>query len=390
MLKPSPNSPLAYFFLAFIAMAGTSYINFLPGVVSALAGGIGFSDPQAGQVVAFNGYGALLGSLAAIFLVRRVSWQPVMLKLFALLAVVEAATLWLSDYSIMLGWRLLAGLLGGLCMGIAFAVLARLNNPDRAFGFLLFIQFSIGALVIYLLPLLEAQLGAYAVFYVMAALVVLSLLFLRLLPAFSLSAKPKHQPVSPSQGQNNGLLLMLAIIFYNCAASAVWAYIELIGQGAGMDDGSVGAYIATTSLLGLLGAMLPVISTNRVGRLPWIICGIVFSVAAAVMLNLSPLTPRLYVAALALLFFSWPAVLSYLLAVTAETDRSGRLSTIASVVSLAGTASGPMIAAAVIGDGSFSAMLHTCVIIFLISALLLLKPVKAREKAAAMTLSPQC
>src|SRR5690606_25089589 len=119
--------------LAFSAMAGLAYINFLPGVVNALAGGIGFSEAEAGQIVALNGYGGLLGSIVAIFFVRKLHWQSAMLTLLALLAVIDLATVWFTHYSALLAWRFFAGLCGGLSLGIAFAVLARLDNPDRAF-----------------------------------------------------------------------------------------------------------------------------------------------------------------------------------------------------------------------------------------------------------------
>ncbi|WDE08844.1 MFS transporter [Thalassomonas viridans] len=390
MLNKNADSAAAYFFFAFIAMVGTSYINFLPGVVSALAGGIGFTDVEAGEVVAFNGYGALLGSIAAIFLVRRIYWKPAMFMFLLLLTMVDTATVWVSDYSVMLGWRLLAGLFGGLCMGIAFSVLARLNNPDRAFGALLFIQFSVGAIVMYLLPEFEAWLSAYAVFYVMAGFGLLSLTFLFLLPALSQDGKPSQQSLLLAEGRGNALLLMLAIIFYNCAASAIWAYVEIMGLGAGMDDENVSTYIASTSLLGLLGAILPMSSGSRFGRFYWVILGVTLSIFAAAMLSFSPLTPFIYVSAMALLFFSWTAVLSYLLAVTAELDTSGRLSTIASVVALLGSASGPLIAAALLDDGNFSGMLYACAIMFLMSILLLFKPVKAQEKEAGIALSAQC
>ena len=57
-------------------MAGLSYINFMPGVVNALAGGIGFSDAEAGQIIAANGYGGLIGSSTAIFWVRHITGNP--------------------------------------------------------------------------------------------------------------------------------------------------------------------------------------------------------------------------------------------------------------------------------------------------------------------------
>lgn len=388
--KLPAGHPLTYLFLAFITMAGLSYINFIPGLVNALAGEIGFSEADAGQIVALNGYGGLIGSTIAIFLVRRIQWQPVMFLFLALLAATDLTTVWLRDvltdnYSLMLGWRFLAGTFGGLSLGIGFAVLARLNNPDRAFGTLLFIQFSIGSIVMYLLPELEAQLNAYAVFYVMASFVILSIALLPFLPALRIKASTSDQQmrshtVSLARSTRHALLLMLAIITYQIAASAIWAYVGLIGLGANMSNDDVSMYIATTGLLGLLGAMLPVISGNRYGRLYWIITGVAMSVTSAIMLSVTQLTPLFYACAMSLLFFSWPAIQSYLLAVTAEQDPSGKLSTVAAVVSSIGLATGPLIASGLLTEDGFSLMLYVCAAIFVLSFIFLLKPVQAQEK----------
>ncbi|GAA0341460.1 MFS transporter [Bowmanella denitrificans] len=378
--KISTESAAGYFLFAFIAMAGLAYINFLPGVVSALAGGIGFDQTEAGQIVAVNLFGGLLGCTCAVFLVRRIKWKPAIFIPFATLALIDLSSVWVDDYSLMLGMRLLAGVLGGLGMGVAFSVLARLNNPDRAFGALLFVQFVIGALVIYLLPLLENMLSTFAVFYVMAGIVLLSLIFLMLLSDLPQRNTSAIQAMALSVGWGNALLLMLAIIFYLCAANAIWAYVELMGLGAGMDDESVSSYIAMTGLLGLAGAMLPILSGNKFGRFYWIAAGVVLSIVAAVMLSASELTPLIYISAMALLFFCWPAVNSYLLAIAADFDSSGRLSSVAAVVSLVGLAAGPLMASGLLDDGSFTTMLHAAAGIFLVSFLMLFRPVKALEK----------
>ena len=386
LAKVAVIHPVSYFLLAFSAMAGLAYINFLPGVVSALAGGIGFSDAEAGQIVALNGYGGLLGSIIAIFLVRKLHWQSTMLILLALLAVIDLATVWFTHYSALLAWRFLAGLCGGLSLGIAFAVLARLDNPDRAFGALLFVQFSIGSLVIYLLPMLENLLGAYAVFYLMAAIAALALLFLLCLPTLPLSPKPGSQTQAVAGAARAGLaqhaiLLLLAIMFYQIAASAIWAYVGLIGQAAGMAIASVNNAIALTGLLGLAGAMLPVLTGQRFGRLNLLLAGIVLSLGAALLLNVAGHN-LFYIGAMAMLFFAWPAVLAYLLAVIAETDSSGRLATIAAVVSSIGMATGPLLASALLDNGNFSTLLYSCALLFLCSYALLFKPVSTFEKPA--------
>ncbi|MFN3882708.1 MAG: MFS transporter [Nitrincola lacisaponensis] len=381
---------LTHFYLAFITMTGLSYINFLPGLVNALAGSIGFSDVEAGQIVALNGYGGLIGSAIAIFMVRRIRWQPVIFSCLLLLGLMDIATVLIDDVSFMLGWRFLSGVFGGLALGMAFALLARLDSPDRAFGTLLFVQFSIGSLVMFLLPGLEVMISTHAVFYVMASFSLLSLLFMLLLPTRDLNRQP-IRPVmdaaSPMRREDcrHAVLLLSAIIGYQVAASAIWAYVGLIGIAAEIAYESVNTYIAITGLLGLLGAVFPIVLGSRYGRLNWLMAGMALSITAAILLNFAQQS-LLYVIAMALLFFSWPAVQSYLLAVTAALDCSGRLSTIAAVVSSVGLATGPLLASALLDNGNFSMMLYTCVIIFLLSCLLLLKPVQAQEKPVSATL----
>lgn len=388
--KIPADTPVIYFLLAFITMAGLSYINFLPAVVNALAGGIGFSDVQAGQIVALNGYGALLGSTLAIFLVRWIRWRPVISTLLAVLILLDMSTVWVDSYSLILGWRFFAGVVGGLSLGIGFSVLARMNNPDRAFGTLLFVQFSIGSLVIYLLPELEQRLDAYVVFYVMAGCSLLSLIFMLCLFALAFNSEPtKHPTVLAGQHQTieygRAFLLLSAITLYQIAASAIWAYVGLIGVSADIAANSVNTYIAITGLLGLAGAMLPVVCGRRFGRLNLVLVGMVLSGTAAVLLNFSQHN-FIYVIAMALLFFSWPAVLSYLLAVSAEIDSSGKLSTIAAVVSSVGLATGPLLASSLLDNNNYSSILYCCATLFSLTSLLMFKPVQSHENTVVSSL----
>ncbi|WP_394237108.1 MFS transporter [Pseudomonas anguilliseptica] len=376
------NSLFTYLAMAFITMAGLSYINFLPGLVNALAGAIGFSDVEAGQIIALNGYGGLLGTTAAIFLVSRIRWQPAVFIGLAALALMDIASARIGVYEAMLVWRFVAGFFGGFSLGIAFAVLARLSNPDRAFGCLLFIQFSVGALVIYLLPALEIATNAYAVFYVMACLALLSLLFVLLLARVPLNNSSSEQGLLLSGKYRHAFLLLLAILLYQVAASAIWAYVGLIGLAAGLAAEPVSVYIAATGLLGLLGAMAPVIIGKRHGRLPWLLLGVAISAIAALLLIFAA-HPVLYVLAMAMLFIAWPAVQSYLLAVTAELDASGKLATTAAVVSFAGLATGPLLASGLLESGRYLFMLIICALIFLLSGFVLFKPVRTQEVRCA-------
>ena len=357
-------------------MAGLSYINFVPSVVNALAGGLGFNEAEAGRVVALNGYGGIVGTTGAIFLVRRVEWRQALLLLFGVLTVVDLTTLWVHDYNALLGWRFLSGIIGGFCVGIAFSALARLDNPDRAFGLLLFVQFSVGSLVIYLLPSVEALLNAHAVFGVIASFSFVSWVFLLFLPALPNNHQTTSLTITWSRDTQ---LLMAAILAYQIAASGIWAYVGLIGFGADIPAEDITLYIATTGMLGLAGALLPVIIGNQYGRLKWVLSGVALSSLSAALLTFSHIAP-LYILSMALLFFSWPAVQSFLLAMTAEMDASGQLSTIAGVVSYVGLATGPLLTSSLLDDGNFSVMLFACALIFLVSLMLLFKPLWSQEK----------
>ncbi len=297
-----------------------------------------------------------------------------------LLAATDVLTVWISDYRALIGWRFLAGILGGLSLGVAFSVFSRLNNTDKAFGLLLLIQFGTGSVVIYFLPGIELFLGAHAAFYVMAGFALLSVMFLYFLPNFPPANKIAQRSENRSKRYGPVLLILLAICSYQISASAIWAYVGLIGLNSGLRMEDVSSYIAATGLLGLLGAMLPVITGKRFGRLNWIISGTVLSIMAAVLMNYSSAL-IFYGLSMAVLFFSWPAVQSYLLATIAEIDSSGQLSTVAAFVSYLGLASGPLLASEFLRNDDFSMLLNFSAGVFVLSLFLLIKPMRAWERS---------
>src|SRR3546814_7899330 len=65
-----------YALLALVATAGFFYVNIMAAIVDGLITGLGFSNAQAGTVGAANIYGASVGSLLAVLLVRRLRWRP--------------------------------------------------------------------------------------------------------------------------------------------------------------------------------------------------------------------------------------------------------------------------------------------------------------------------
>jgi uncharacterized membrane protein YjdF len=73
--KVGANSMMARVFLAFLTTAGIFYINIMPAVVSGLKEGLAFTNQQAGFVSSANLYGAAIGALTAVFLIKRINWR---------------------------------------------------------------------------------------------------------------------------------------------------------------------------------------------------------------------------------------------------------------------------------------------------------------------------
>ena len=141
-----PNSMRARVCLAFLATAGLFYVNIMPAIVDGLKEGLGFTDRQAGFVASANVYGAALGALLIVLLVKRLSWRPTSYLLLAALVLMDLVSLFVSSPELMIAVRFVHGCIGGALVGVGFSVIARTLHPDRTFGVLLFVQFGLGGL----------------------------------------------------------------------------------------------------------------------------------------------------------------------------------------------------------------------------------------------------
>lgn len=139
-----PDGMAARIMLAFLATAGLFYVNIMPAIVSGLIDSLGFSRADAGLVASFNIYGAALGALTAVFIITRVYWKPLAAGLLLALIVVDSASMWVSDPLIMKLIRGGHGMVGGMLVGVCFAVIARVPLVHKTFGYLLFVQFAAG------------------------------------------------------------------------------------------------------------------------------------------------------------------------------------------------------------------------------------------------------
>jgi predicted MFS family arabinose efflux permease len=140
----APNCMTARVFLVFLASAGLFYVNIMPALVAGLIEGLGFTNQEAGFVGSANLYGAATGALSAVFLIKFLNWKKTAYLLLLLLIAIEFISAQVTSAQVMIATRLVHGLIGGLLVGIGFAVIARTRNADITFGLLLLVQFGLG------------------------------------------------------------------------------------------------------------------------------------------------------------------------------------------------------------------------------------------------------
>mgnify|MGYP000863803656 FL=1 len=163
-----PDRLWLYALLSVVATAGFFYVNIMAAIVDGLITGLHFSNAEAGMVGSANIYGASVGALVAVFLVRRIAWRPALFSLLALLLGLDLLSTLIQTPQMLIAVRAVHGVIGGMAVGVSYSVIARTASPDRAFGMLLLVQFGLGGLGVMFLPGLVPDYGARILFLTLA------------------------------------------------------------------------------------------------------------------------------------------------------------------------------------------------------------------------------
>lgn len=385
--KAAPNGLLAAIMLAFLATAGMFYVNIMAAIVDGLITGLGFSNAQAGNIAAANIYGAAIGALAAVFLIKRVAWRWAATLLLLILIAIDLASMAISSADLMLVVRLIHGMAGGMLVGLSYGVIARVDNPDRTFGVLLFVQFGLGGLGVMTLPRLVPLYGASVLFI---ALILFSLFTLVMLPF--LDRYPRKLPVA-DEGRESvkwlPLTLTLAAIFlFQAANMGLLAYIIGLGIDYGLERNYVSTALGLATWVALLGPLVVIFVGVRYGRfLPLAIVMLLTLAGTAAFLWSSH--PAAYLLANCGTGITWGMVMAYLLGMAAQFDTAGRTAAAAGFVSKVGLASGPLVAGQMLAGGSnYTQLIYVAFVLLALSMIVMLVPAQILDRKARANLAP--
>jgi predicted MFS family arabinose efflux permease len=362
----APNGELARVLLAFLATAGIFYVNIMPAIVDGLIEGLNFSNRDAGLVGSANTYGAAFGAFTVVFYVKRMHWRRSAYALLIGLIAVDLASILLKTPGALIATRAFHGFIGGALVGIGFAVMSRTSEVSRTFGYLLTIQFGLGGLGIIYLPSLVPIFGTKALFLSLIAFSTVTLLMLPFLPEYP-AGENHHTRKAGAIKVVPAAAALLATFLFQAANMGIYAYSIGIGKFAGLSPGFVSSSLGVSAWVAISGSVFVIVLSTRFGRLRPVGLAILITAAATWMLHFSHVNPDSWVSSVywlanAVIAITWAFTISYLLGMNAEFDTTGQMAALGGFASKMGMASGPAVAALIVGESIYGLVINVATI----------------------------
>jgi len=369
-------------FLAFLATAGLFYVNIMPAIVDGLKHALGFSNQQAGAVASANMYGAALGALLIVFLIKCLNWRFAALVFLLALISIDLASLAVTAPGSLVAIRFLHGFVGGMLVGTSFSVIARTLQPDRTFGVLLFVQFGLGGLGVMYIPGLVPEFGSRILFLALVAFSSVTLLMLPFLPAYAVRPLHVDQHARTTIRWPPLVMALLALFLFQSSNMGLYAYIIGLGEFYGLSQDYITTTLGLSAWVGLAGAGLVILIGDRFGYVKTLIVGIGLTVVANWALLYSDV-PWVFLGANFLVGITWAYCMSYLLGLASRFDASGQMAALGGFASKMGLASGPAIAALIMGENNYPLIIWAAVAGLVLCTAMSIAPSLAQDRHVA-------
>jgi len=373
--KADPNGIMARIMLAFLTTAGIFYFNIMPAVVSGLKEGLAFTSQQAGFVSSANLYGAAIGALSAVFLIKRINWRSWAYALLIALIVIDISCIFVESANLMVAIRFIHGLVGGLLVGIGFGIISRTKEADKTFGYLLFIQWGLGGLGLMYLPELVPTYGTSILFIALTSFTLVTLVMMPFIPNYEIEST-KHTTNSEEQVKRTPLFLNLfAIFLFQAANMGLFAYMISLGKAQGLAIEFMSTALASASWIALIGAFLVIIIGTKYGRTIPLVSAILVTALCSGLLHYSA-SEQVYLIANIVIGVTWAFALPYMFGICSELDKAGQLAALGGFASKMGLASGPMVGALMLSGEQYAGVINVAVVALLLCTIVIIRPAR--------------
>jgi hypothetical protein len=246
------------------------------------------------------------------------------------------------------------------------------------------IQFGLGGLGLIYLPPLVPVLGTKVLFMSLIAFSTVTLLMLPFLADYP----PKTQQVlDRGHGSNLKLigLALLATFLFQAANMGIYAFAIGIGKDALLETGFISNALGIAAWLAIAGSVLVILLSTRFGRTWPVGIAIIMTALSIWLLHFSHVKPggwetSVFWWANVVWGVGWAFIISYLLGMCSEFDTTGQMAALGGFASKMGLASGPAVAALIVGDNNYGLLINVAVIALALCLLAMLLPARTLDR----------
>jgi predicted MFS family arabinose efflux permease len=222
-------------------------------------------------------------------------------------------------------------------------------------------------LLLFVVSLMTLKPDSAPVFLAIAAFTVIMAPFF-----IFLGRRPRTMPAATGESRldRGKMLLTMVVVFLVYAVQAAqWAICGYVGERVGLSGGEVGFYLAVSSLLGFVGAIVPSLTRERSMRLPSILFGfLVMAVAIYFLFNL--FTAFVFVTTQVFVNIGFYIVTPFLTGLLTENDADGSLMSRTLVVAIVGATVGTGVAGPILVATNASIFAWSCLLPLVVAAVL--------------------
>lgn len=363
---------------AIVASAvGMLFYNVLPVFLGTAQDSKGLNNAQIGFMTSAFFFGYNLLTLSAFFWIRKQSWRLLTSIAVPIALVSLFVQLYLDNYTALLAATAIAGAALAVLYGIGTTIIADSSNPTRWFGLKIAAEGLLGAILLFILSgMLIADFGFSGTIIGMLATILLLIPLLFLLPDRGTKAHDRalsdYNVLDARSASINHWAIwsaLGAIFIFISGASAVWAFMERMGNVSGFDPLAVGQTIAISLGSATLGSLAVAALGKRLGNTgPFIAC----LAAVTCALPLIGLTDSFAFYAIGCCVFTaaFGAGVPFAVAEVAELDIDGRYAVLTAPAIGLGAMLGPGVAGLVYANESPALMLSLVAATMIIAAIL--------------------
>jgi len=314
----------------------------LPVISGVLASRFVLDDMQTGfAATAYFAAYAVITSTSGLW-IRRFNWRKVLKLGFAAMIIGLVSCVFAASFTAAQISLALVGVGAGLLFPVSFTIASEMRHTDRVFAIKLTAEQLVPAAMLFLLTSSFLLVDIYADLF-------LIILFGVIVGSFSIPFVPdnmrQQEEKERSHGSKRGnvrwgLLALVGLLINFAGFAGVWAFLERIASSNSLDPSFTERWIAIGLVTSGVGPLCVAFVGERLDRRVAIAAASTVTVLCLLLLN-GGTTELRYGAALFLLPLAFYFSISYMLAIVAEVDYNGKVSSLMSFVLAVGAISGP-------------------------------------------------